>query len=690
MHASCRKDGKVATNNLGMRKSCSECGRKKRKCDGQTPCSRCVGAGLQCTYSKRKPHQRQPQPQHRSNPRGPAGMKSTELLHHSSSGALHASGMLPLKRFRLSASPATGLVGMQENAFLSDFFGCVGFLPLTTQSHIRETMVRIMAPSTTEPELCASHNSFEQDHFDAIPTEDAVTMGNQLSTGLSGCTFWCAVGLGALVKGSPVVSVANYLQLARDALDAYTGPVNAEVAKAWAILGYLYSYMGDTEKYEEYLKLSASFLIDSIEQGATDVLPAGFAEMVHHKETAKAYSGNVDATDNGSLGAHHQHPLQIIPAASEGDVFRYVAQSLIAFEQVVFEKSCEDSATRKHSSDDKLYDEKTGGATPLGHTPQVEDVSDAMVAGFKDGLIEFEYLQDTVDRRPNVGTGIVGLLINMTLAYQRAANGDAGGALERFRQCVDVFERYPGVCRCMFWCHIAHGILGSLAAIDDSRAGGLYNRLRDVYNPSRPSSSLPAPPLEEWRGISAFCDDFQCRLIEGMIASQALSVFSAPTHSTSNCTDSQNECEEAGLQFVDEEQDSSMVSVGATPEVATGSIMDAPCTNGDKPMTSTYSWELNQEPMPRTSPTVGPSLSPSHLHCKPVRGGESGTDVLNSALVGCGGGVLPGLVGQVPDMSLTSPLSGDIDGARDEMWDDTIAAADWLDVTHAMLDATDE
>ncbi|CAN0120637.1 unnamed protein product, partial [Ectocarpus sp. 13 AM-2016] len=207
--------------------------------------------------------------------------------------------------------------------------------------------------------------------------------------------------------------VANYLQLARDALDAYTGPVNAEVAKAWAILGYLYSYMGDTEMYEEYLKLSASFLIDSIEQGSTDMLPAGFAEMVHHKETAKAYSGNVDATDNGSLGAHHQHPLQINPAASEGDMFRYVAQSLLAFEQVVFEKSCENNAARGLSSEDKLCDEKTGGATSLGHTPQVEEVSDAMVAGFKDGLIEFEYLQDAIDRRPNVGTGIVGLLINM-------------------------------------------------------------------------------------------------------------------------------------------------------------------------------------------------------------------------------------------------------------------------------------
>ena len=35
-------------------------------------------------------------------------------------------------RCRLSASPATGLVGMQENAFLSDYFACLGFLPLAS------------------------------------------------------------------------------------------------------------------------------------------------------------------------------------------------------------------------------------------------------------------------------------------------------------------------------------------------------------------------------------------------------------------------------------------------------------------------------------------------------------------------------------------------------------------------------
>lgn len=44
-------------------------------------------------------------------------------------------GLLVGLRCRLSPSPATGLVGMPENAFLSDYFGCVGFLRFTTQRY---------------------------------------------------------------------------------------------------------------------------------------------------------------------------------------------------------------------------------------------------------------------------------------------------------------------------------------------------------------------------------------------------------------------------------------------------------------------------------------------------------------------------------------------------------------------------
>ena len=36
-----------------------------------------------------------------------------------------------------------------------------------------------------------------------------------------------------------------------------------------------------------------------------------------------------------------------------------------------------------------------------------------------------------------------------TLVFNKAARGDAHGTLERISRCVEVYELYPGLCRCM-------------------------------------------------------------------------------------------------------------------------------------------------------------------------------------------------------------------------------------------------
>ncbi|CAM9397673.1 unnamed protein product [Ectocarpus fasciculatus] len=252
----------------------------------------------------------------------------------------------------------------------------------------------------------------------------------------------------------------------------------------------------------------------------------GFAELVYEKDSVylQLFTGELGTPDIDSLATRHDHPPQITPALGEGDMYRYVAQSLEGFMTYVFARACEPC------------EKDICGASPHLKPPQAEDMSEIMATGIKEGLINFDLLQEAVDR-PHIRTGVGNLAINITLGYQKAARGNAGEALERFSRCVEVFERYPGVCRCMIhWCHIAHGVLGSLATIDDSRGRGLYDRLREVYNRWRHSTSLPAPPLEEWRGISAICDAFQCRLYDGVIASQALSVFSIPPHGSSSCT----------------------------------------------------------------------------------------------------------------------------------------------------------
>lgn len=63
-------------------------------------------------------------------------------------------------RCRLRPSPATGLVGMQENAFLSDFFGCVGFLPLTDERCNDSVHLVVLPPVKTRSLGIPSNNEY--------------------------------------------------------------------------------------------------------------------------------------------------------------------------------------------------------------------------------------------------------------------------------------------------------------------------------------------------------------------------------------------------------------------------------------------------------------------------------------------------------------------------------------------------
>ncbi|CAN0429500.1 unnamed protein product, partial [Hapterophycus canaliculatus] len=120
--------------------------------------------------------------------------------------------MLSLYRCSLRPSPATGLVGLQENTFLSDFFGCVGFLPLTNESEIRETMVKIMVSTypRREPGFDTDYSGEEgqSSALEVRGTSGNISGMKQLPMDPSFCTFWCAVAVGALAKGSPVESVS--------------------------------------------------------------------------------------------------------------------------------------------------------------------------------------------------------------------------------------------------------------------------------------------------------------------------------------------------------------------------------------------------------------------------------------------------------------------------------------------------
>ncbi|CAM9646751.1 unnamed protein product, partial [Ectocarpus sp. 8 AP-2014] len=132
----------------------------------------------------------------------------------------------------------------------------------------------MLPPASFQRPVLGDDGDEGERYFEAVaPAGDLskISAGKQLAMDPSACTFWCAVALGALVKGSPIESVTSYAQLAEEALaNSNSGPRNAEVAKAWVILANLHGFMGHKERFEKYLALSDSFLRSSIEQGSTD------------------------------------------------------------------------------------------------------------------------------------------------------------------------------------------------------------------------------------------------------------------------------------------------------------------------------------------------------------------------------------------------------------------------------------
>lgn len=118
--------------------------------------------------------------------------------------------------------------------------------------------------------------------------------------------------------------------------------------------------------------------------------------------------------------------------------------------------------------------------------------------------------------------------------------------------------------------------------------------------------------------------------------------------------------------------------------------MVAPCSTSDKPMASSRSWEMNQEPAPQICRPSLSSSSTSNVHRDLGRRRAIDTDIFSGVVEGCDVGVSSGFVAPVPDMSLRSLELREVGGTAQETGDDGIAAADWLDVAHAMLKAFDD
>lgn len=564
-----------------------------------------------------------------------------------------------LKRYRWSASPATGLVGLQENAFLNDFFRSAGFMPLATQSGIRETIIKIMLSSS--PQQPAARQGYCEEEKEKL---DATSFGSELDckSGVIGrhlpvdpasCTFWCSVAMGALVKGCPVDSVATYVRRARDAVASFSGPANPEIAKAWLSLAYLHGFMDEQDEFHDYLDIAREFACNRVDTKASDALPMGFAELVRTGETIKIFEED-DSEKRKSLIAQQRSLPKLGKLAGEGEICRCVWQSARIFEQAIAagvflprasaadNEDMGDGQLRDADDDapgsDFIYDNSLG-ICPVSYPPRCAELrTDGGTSETVDmmaELLQFRELEEVAEI-PSISDGIGGLIINDHLLFENVAKGDVPGALERVRRCIEVFQRYPGLCRFKLGSHKAHIMVGILVAMDSPRSRQLYEKLRVVYNLTRPAGVLQIPPLQEWRGVSAFCSNPTCRSAE-------------------TC---------GRMAFA-----SSLKRIAVIGE----DDPDGADSNGDRQ-------ELDESPVPAQTAATSPFTVVAALSgVEPATISLCGSDVSRSV------GNEPFFcepVAQGADAFLFST-----DDLGDESEKEAVAAEDWLEVTHAMMDS---
>ncbi|CAM9421108.1 unnamed protein product [Ectocarpus sp. 12 AP-2014] len=361
-------------------------------------------------------------------------------------------------------------------------------------------------------------------------------------------------------------------------------------------------------------------------------------------------------------------PPQLNEAATEVELYQYVAQSYRAYEQILHQLASNQIATTCETRRDAESDRGSDSALRSDHVFLPGEVSDAIGTYLESvSCLSFEPLEEAAGR-PSVRGGFGGLLINLGLVFTKAAQGDLHAALDRTGRCVEVCERYPGLCRSTVGCHLAHIALVSLAAVGGSRAQAVYDRLRGSYNSFRPAGSRPVPPLEEWDGVDTFCDDSFCRamgLVSGKLkAFSALSVDSIDTCVEGKSTDSDKG--ETIVEGVWQIQSDTLPACNI-PVKTINTVSDWP-TEGE----SECCIGSNQA----SAAPIAFSVSSAHPRCGlkmdlPSDRVESRVDSVDIA---------PERLSRLPGMS-------DAGGVVADAEEDSIGAENWLEVTHGMLDA---
>ncbi|CAN0428352.1 unnamed protein product [Pylaiella littoralis] len=148
--------------------------------------------------------------------------------------------------------------------FLSDFFDCLGFLSLASESVMYAAEPEEFGATTSPPlhvaegaiQCLVDGGNLSGGHWDqAVPAG-----GGPLLHDSSTCLLWCAVGLGALVRGCPLTHVEGYVDLAQVSLTHCFDGITLDSARAYLAMAVLHDFLGNQTKSHGYLESATSIV----------------------------------------------------------------------------------------------------------------------------------------------------------------------------------------------------------------------------------------------------------------------------------------------------------------------------------------------------------------------------------------------------------------------------------------------
>ncbi|CAM9792541.1 unnamed protein product [Ectocarpus sp. 13 AM-2016] len=458
------------------------------------------------------------------------------------------------KRARLSASPATGLVGMKENESLNSFFSCFGFFPLTHASLVRGAIMEVVLVPPVGAE-------------DVAPKRPAGAWGKseprQGTDAASTCTLWCAVAIGALLQGQPTERVTGYLHLARTSVSHCFDMVTVETARAFMMMAYLYNFLRNEQNFRIYLQFAKGVMerlqdtTSQTQQELCDLLARGDDTRIYH-------TGALEAEELEAYCVDDEQDLELPDVIGKRELCRLLLQAdrrlikaYLRDHRAQIKRPLEGrivTPSPGREGETPMEDDLNGGGQKLerlngrprggskwrngakgGGAGDVSEKSDEIQSVspidttkmndeaepsrpgeetrkcLREAQVVFSKLKTTA-KAPEVGVGIGGLIFNAISAYLDIATGSTKLGAEKIKLCAKIFVRYPGLCRFSRWQHLSHCLLTVLATLEDAEP---FEELRQAYNSVRTEDLEEVPEQKAWTMVG-FCNHIFCRSLHDL------------------------------------------------------------------------------------------------------------------------------------------------------------------------------